>query len=228
MAYGRKCQICSSMRIHMLNNKLYCESCDVYYYLRNGVQVVATLPVNANSQPFLDLCPRCSELSAKTKRKIKCKTFRGYFARIGYCSVCKNLNRDLFKNLFYKNFLLHQKDQASFGPILKLALFLLSFLFMDKKYVMLGILLYIQRRSGNLTIMRALFSCFLVYRYWWSLSVKLLLISCGLYMIFNSYSIQFYVPENLYCPEDLSKFIGNLNFSTGEEYKKSTRKFSWE
>lgn len=217
------CQLCCSYRARALGNTLYCEKCEVYYTVRNGKQLIKTLPLVETRQRSLNLCPRCVN-KTKNSKKLLVKTFGEYFKSLPYCKSCKFLNKIFLKNLFFKSFLLYKKSRPIFGWVDLLVLLALPGYVSCQNYTSvclnraLGfICLYVEYKRYSLTFLKSIVLLVLLHQ---SCGYEFANFLCFVYCLCRisfSRSIYFEVPINPYNIEELDAFIDKLSINTSFE-----------
>lgn len=212
----KRCEFCGTRKTVLLNDTLYCESCEIYFTLKNGSQLIKSLPVSETKQRFLNLCASCSKTAQKFS-VIRCRTFRGYFRKLPYCKGCKSLNLIFLKNLFFKNFLLYKKINRVFGLPSLIAL-ILAFIF-SPKYIIL-IYYYITIKAGNMSGREFFTTTFLLYHTCKYEFVKFILFVICLYKILTKWMMYFEVPINLSSSRELANFVDKLNINTSLDRKR--------
>lgn len=205
-----QCQFCKSHKTKLLIDTLYCENCEIYFTLKNGIQLIKTLPLAETKQRSLNFCADCTKTALKNNT-VKCKTFREYIKKLPYCKSCKALNLIFLKNLFFKNFLLYKKIENQFGISLLLSIIFTWSYF--ENYLAL-FYYYIEILSGNLSTSSFILISFLFYhlnRY--SVFRFILFIICIFKVLFTK-TIYFDVPINLLSTKELDNFLNRLNINS--------------
>lgn len=217
---SKYCQFCCSYKAKPLGDVLYCEKCEVYYTVKNGVQLIKTLPLVETRQRSLNLCSRCAS-KAKNKKRFLVKTFTEYFKNLPYCKSCKLLNKIFLKNLFFKNFLLYKKSRPIFSwRDLLTFLTLLGYIGIKDHagvYLNRALILacmYVEYKRYSLTFLRVVFLTVLFYQNCEYEFISLLYFAYCFYHMSFSKSIYFEVPVNPYNIEELDSFIDKLTINT--------------
>lgn len=205
-----KCQFCNSCKTKKLNDAFFCEKCEIYFYIKNGSQLIKSLPIAEIQQRSLNLCTRCNENSRKNKL-IKCQVFNEYIRKLPYCKKCKKENYLFLKNLFFKNFLLYKKIGRVFGLSELIVLVVCWFQYSQAIPVLY---LYISMLACDPGFFWFIFRIFLLYHLKsYSFAILGMFLVC-LYRILKEKTIYFEMPINLYNPEELDAFIDKLNINT--------------
>lgn len=221
--FARRCQICSSSRTVQLKETIYCEACDVYYSMCDGVQYVSTLPMKPSTQISPELCQRCQAKANAKKYKIRCETFQDYFSRLRYCKSCKLRNKDFLKNHYYKNFLLHRTKRTVFSKLM-LGLFLASCYFIpNTKYRSLLFLGLVILRQYGFSYSRLLLAAAITLQLGHLWIVRDACILFCLLKILFAHATVFDIPSNFNSYEELHCFFKKLNISPCQsDAKKNT------
>ncbi|ELA42649.1 uncharacterized protein VICG_00401 [Vittaforma corneae ATCC 50505] len=209
----KQCQFCNSHKTKVLNDTLFCENCEIYFTLKNGIQLIKSLPIAETKQRTLNLCVSCSRRAMKNS-SIKCRTFREYLKRLPYCSSCKSLNVVFLKNLFFKNFLLYKKIKSVFGLSTLFTLIMTWCCF--EKYVS-ALYYYIAITADGMSSFSFIFTSFLLYHLNQYSFIRLMLFLICLYKIISKKSIYFEIPINLLSAHELDNFIDRLNINSSLE-----------
>lgn len=218
-----KCQFCNSQKTKLLNEVLFCESCEIYFSLKNGNQLIKSLPIVETDQRMLSFCPPCSR-KFEQEIFIKCKRFQEYFKQLPYCANCKSSNAVFLKNLFFKNFLLYKKIDRVFG-FRTLLLLLFVWVYIEECIPLMH--LYISMTLGEIQFLRLLVQAFIFYQTSQYSFVNAMLFLMCLYKIITKKSMYFKVPTNLLSAHELDTFIDRLNINTSFDrdiYKHKAKK----
>lgn len=209
----KQCQFCNSHKTKALSDTLFCENCEIYFTLKNGIQLIKSLPIAETRQRSLNLCVSCSRRAMKNN-SVRCRTFREYLKKLPYCSNCKSLNFVFLKNLFFKNFLLYKKIKNVFGLSTFFTLIMLWNCF--EKYVAV-VYYYIAISANDMSPLSFISTSFLLYHLNRYSFIRFSLFLICLYKIISKKAIHFEVPINLLSAHELDNFIDRLNINDSFE-----------
>lgn len=215
----KQCEFCGSRKTKRLNETLFCENCEIYFALKNGTQLIKSLPITETSSRSLKLCPSCTKLASKDTL-IVCKTFREYLKKLPYCKTCKSLNLIFLKNLFFKNFLLYKKIRKIFG-ITTLFTLILTWIFLEDWIVLFYY--YITMQSTGLPFSKLIVTAVIFYNLNRYAFIRFWIFLLCLYRVLTRKTIYFDVPINLLNVYELDNFIDRLSLNGPQDLYRSKK-----
>ncbi|KAI4292584.1 hypothetical protein PAPHI01_1858 [Pancytospora philotis] len=208
---AQQCRMCHSYSTLRVYDSLFCEKCNVYYSLADGDYRPTSLPLREAAQTSLRLCRSCAKKYPRSNAQILASSFADYFNALSYCRVCKVVNRDYIKNHYYKNFIQHRTQRATFGWKYWLLYALTFFAYSPGLCTRLCWLLLVEYKRSRLSCLRALVIFALFFHlggYAFFRDAVALYVFCAILL---ARTVCFAIPANPQTHDNIHSLLNRLN-----------------
>lgn len=210
----KQCGYCHSRSILQLNNKYYCETCEIYYTYTDRQQEYSNLPIEDIDQMTVGdrICKSCRPRYVH-RHTISCTTFREYFRKLPLCSRCKRANEKCIKNAFFKNFVLYKTYVRTFSMRFIAASVLASYFLREAALSSLLFVNLVDYRRNKFSLLGNALKSVLAVALHQLTGNALCYFYCLLCMLFCKRWI-YDVPVNLDQSPDLVEYLEQLNIGS--------------
>ncbi|KCZ75067.1 hypothetical protein H311_03963, partial [Anncaliia algerae PRA109] len=97
------CEFCHRTNTIKLNNKIYCNHCEIY--------------ISSDKTPYIlnlksSNIPLCNKCNKKKNTKIHCMDFKDYLKKLPFCKLCLEEKKLDFKYNFFKHTLFYRRVKS--------------------------------------------------------------------------------------------------------------------